>query len=262
MRPVNLIPPEERPGGRKPLRSGPLAYIVVGAFALALIAITALIVTNSKISDRKSEVTQLESRQTTLEAKATALAPYNQFTSVREQRQATITSLAQSRFDWERVLTELSLVIPPDVQLSSLDGSAAAGVATSGAGGAMRMSIPGPAFEIVGCAPSQAAVAEFIEALKEIDGVTRVGMSSSTGGESESGGAASASTCEAGGQNFQFAMVAGFDAAPVPQVEGSEEEVAPEAAPEGESTSSESTESTSSEAPPAASGGETEGTAD
>ena len=31
MRPINLIPPEERRGSQAPLRSGPLAYILVGA---------------------------------------------------------------------------------------------------------------------------------------------------------------------------------------------------------------------------------------
>ena len=51
MRPVNLIPAEERPGGRRPLRSGPLAYIVVGALAAAVIALTALVVTEGTISD-------------------------------------------------------------------------------------------------------------------------------------------------------------------------------------------------------------------
>ena len=31
MRPVNLIPPEDRRGQHAPLRTGPLAYILVGA---------------------------------------------------------------------------------------------------------------------------------------------------------------------------------------------------------------------------------------
>ena len=50
----------------------------------------------------------------------------------------------------------------------------------------LRASIPGPALELVGCASSQAAVAGFVQALKEIDGVTRVGVQSSAlGTESE-----------------------------------------------------------------------------
>ena len=30
-----------------------------------------------------------------------------------EQRVATVTSLADSRFDWERVMRELALILPP-----------------------------------------------------------------------------------------------------------------------------------------------------
>jgi Tfp pilus assembly protein PilN len=245
MRPVNLIPAEERPGGRKPLRSGPLAYIVIGALAAAVIAITALVVTNDKVADRKAEVAQLQSEQASIQAKAQALSSYTQFTAVREQRIATVTDLANSRFDWERVLAELSLVLPPDVQITSLTGSAGPGAGSSGGGGiGMRSEIAGPALELVGCASNQAAVAEFIEAVKDIDGVTRVGVPSSTigTGGGGSGGGESAASC-GDLSSAQFQMVAGFDAAPAPAVEG---EAAPEAAPEPESSAGEETSSESS----------------
>jgi Tfp pilus assembly protein PilN len=245
VRPVNLIPAEERLGGRKPLRSGPLAYIVIGALAAAVIAITALVVTNDKVTDRKAEVAQLQSEQANVQAKAQALSSYTEFTTVREQRIATVTDLANSRFDWERVLAELSLVLPADVQITSLTGTAGPGAGSSGGGIGMRSEIAGPALELVGCAPGQAAVADFIEAVKDIDGVTRVGVPSSTigGGGGDSGGGESAASC--GGENSaQFQMVAGFDAAPAPPAEG---EAAPEVAPESEATSSEATSSESSE---------------
>ncbi len=244
MRPVNLIPAEERPGGRKPLRSGPLAYIVVGALAGAVIAITLLVVTNDKVSDRKAEVAQLQSEQTSVQAKAQALSPYTQFANVREQRIETVTNLANSRFDWEKVLGELAIVMPADVQITSLSGSAGAGTNSSGGGGiAMRNEIAGPALELFGCAPNQAAVAEFIEAVKDIDGVTRVGVPTSTiGGDGGAGEGESAASC-GGEDSAQFQMVAGFDAAPVPTEEG---EGAPEPAPAPETTSSESSSSESS----------------
>jgi Tfp pilus assembly protein PilN len=240
MRPVNLIPEEERPGGHKPLRSGPLAYIVVGALAAAVVAITALVVTNSKVADRKAEVAHLQSEQASVQARARALSSYTQFQNVREQRIATVTDLANSRFDWERVLAELSLVMPADVQLTSLTGSAAPGSNSAGGEGiGMRAEIAGPALELVGCAPSQAAVADFIEAVKDIDGVTRVGVPSSTvGGSGEAGGSESAGSC-GNESSAQFQMVAGFDAAPAPAPE-TEGEATTEAAPESEATAEES----------------------
>jgi Tfp pilus assembly protein PilN len=263
MRPVNLIPPEERPGGRKPLRAGPLAYIVVGALAAAVIAVTVLVVSEGKVSEQKAEVVRLEQEQASISAKAQSLSSYTQFTTVREQRLATVTSLATSRFDWSRVLHELSLVVPPDVQLTNLAGSGAPGDNSGGAGLGMRNSVAGPALEVIGCATRQSGVAGFIEALKQIDGVTRVGVQGSViSSESSGGNATAASTC---GKKTaaQFQIVVAFDAAPVPPADGAEE-VAPEPttteSTEGESgessessESSESTETTSEE--PSAEGG-------
>jgi len=229
MRPVNLIPPEDRPGSRKPLRSGPLSYIVTGALAAALLGVTVLVLTGNQISDRKTEIAQLESEKAAVEARAQALAAYTQFHGVREQRLATVASLADSRFDWERVMRELALVLPGDVWLTNLTASASPAVAPEGAAGvALRTGIAGPALEFVGCARSQDAVAGFVKALEDIDGVTRVGVQSSSLGGSSGEGAASASTSTCQTRDFiaQFQMVAGFDAAPVAPGSSS-----PEAAP-------------------------------
>jgi Tfp pilus assembly protein PilN len=258
MRPVNLIPAEERPGGRRPLRAGPLAYMVVGALAAAVIALTSLVVTENQISDRQAEVTQLEAEGQSIEARAQELAPYTQFAAVREQRLETVTGLADSRFDWRRVLNELSLLLPANIQLTSLAGTASPEVGLSGgAGVGMRSQIAGPALELAGCGTSQAAVAGFVEALKDIDGVTRVGFQgSSSGGEGEN--ATSTTSC-AGARSASFQMVAAFDAAPVAPAQTGEvvPEVPAESTTEGEGES-ETTESSTGES----SGGESESAAD
>src|SRR5262249_21259139 len=122
MRPVNLIPSDERPGGRKPMRGGPLAYIVVGALAAAVIAVAVLAVTNNQISETKAEITRLEDERAAVEARAQALDAYTQFHAMREQRDLTIASLAESRFDWQRVMRELAIVLPGNVWLTNLSG--------------------------------------------------------------------------------------------------------------------------------------------
>ena len=239
MRPVNLIPPEERPGERRPMRGGPLAYIVVGALAAAVIGVAVLAITDNQISDSKAEIVKLEDEKSAVEARAQALDAYTQFHALREQRVATISSLADSRFDWQRVMHEFALVLPPDVWLTSLSGSASPQSTAEGTSSvAMRSEIPGPALELVGCATSQDAVAGFVQALKEIDGVTRVGVESSTlPGSGGSSGSSTASGCQTRDFIAQFHMVVAFDAAPVPAEDG-EAEAAPAPAPEATSTSS------------------------
>jgi Tfp pilus assembly protein PilN len=233
MRPVNLIPSEERVGERRPMRGGPLAYVVVAALALAVIGVTVLVITGNQISDRKAEVAQLEEETAAVEARANALASYTEFHSVQEARLQTIASLAQSRFDWERVMRELALILPGDVWLTNLTGTAAPGVSVEGASSiGLRSEAAGPALELTGCGTGQEAVAGFVQALKEIDGVTRVGVQSSERGEGGGGGggnsSASAATCKTRDFITQFQVVVAFDAAPVPVVGSSD---APAAAP-------------------------------
>lgn len=219
MRPVNLIPLEDRPGERRPLRGGPLAYVLVGALAAAVIGVATLAITNNQIAESKAEIATLESETAAAEARAQELSAYTEFHSVSEQRTATVSSLAESRFDWQRVMEELALVLPDDVWLTNLTGTASPQVTVEGGGSvSLRTTVPGPALELTGCATGQEAVAGFIQALKEIDGVTRVGVpESSLGSSPSSGGGASAAggTCQTRNFIAAFQMVVAFDAAPV-----------------------------------------------
>jgi Tfp pilus assembly protein PilN len=235
MRPVNLIPPDERSGERKAMRGGPLAYVIVGALATAVIGVAVLTVTNNQISDSQAEIAALEEETQAVEAKTQALSAYTQFHLVSRQRKATVAGLANSRFDWERVMRELALILPSDVWLSNLTGSVNPAVSVEGSAGiALRQNVPGPALELIGCASSQDAVAGFVQALKEIDGVTRVGVQASELAESSAAAASSSSgsaSCQTQDFIAQFQMVAAFDAAPATTT-GSEAEEAEVAAPE------------------------------
>lgn len=248
MRPVNLIPPDLRRGDNAPLRTGPVAYMLLGALVLALAGVMALVLTNNQISDRKAEVAQLQQEDAAAQAQAQRLAAYTQFQAMSEQRVATVTSLANSRFDWERVMRELSLILPDDVWLVSLDATAggAAGGESSGSSG-LSGGIAGPALALAGCAAGQNAVAGFVTALKDIDGVTRVGFESSSMGGGEAGGAGG-DDCRTRSFIASFNLVVAFDAAPAPLAGGTTEAVAPVTG-EGEEASGEGEEGEEEAAP-------------
>jgi Tfp pilus assembly protein PilN len=250
MRPVNLIPPDQRRGDSAQLRAGPLLYIVLGALALVLVGVTVLVLTENQISDSKAEVVTLKHEDAVAEAKAKKLSAYVQFRTLAEQRISTVESLADSRFDWERVMRELSLILPSNVWLTDLTATASAESSSGGEGGGgeasgLRSAVPGPALELNGCAAGQEAVAEFITALKDIDGVTRVGVGSSELA-SESGEAGSG---EGGGEDCRtrdfiakFQLVVAFDAAPVPVEEAETESVVTTESSESSEGSEESSE--------------------
>jgi Tfp pilus assembly protein PilN len=242
MRPVNLIPAEERSDTRRPMRGGPLAYIVLGALLAAVGAVTLLVVTDNQISSRTTELAELQGQTSKAEAQAARLTPFTQFHAVSVQRTETISNLANSRFDWEQVMRQLSLVLPSDVQLTNLTGTVRPDVSVGGGESiALRDTVAGPALAIVGCAPGQEAVARFVTVLKDIDGVTRVGVQSSklpdSGAAAEESGSVSASGgCQTNQFIAQFQIVVAFDAAPIPasSTGGGEVAVAPEAAEPGE----------------------------
>jgi Tfp pilus assembly protein PilN len=249
MRPVNLIPPELRRGDNAPLRTGPLVYIVLGTLVLVLAGVTMVVLTDNKISDRKAEVVRLHREDAAAKAKAERLAAYTQFQAMSEQRLATVRTLADSRFDWERVMRELALILPENVWLTNLSASASQGESSgesSGGGGGLTGSVQGPSLSLSGCTTSQDAVAGFVTALKDIDGVTRVGLESSTGSGGAAGGEGGGGGCESVGKSTQFQLVVAFDAAPAPiAAEPPAETTA--AAPEGESESESGSESSGSE---------------
>ncbi|HEY1355951.1 MAG TPA: PilN domain-containing protein [Solirubrobacterales bacterium] len=248
MRPINLIPPHERRGSQAPLRSGPLVYVLVGALVLVLAGVTAMVLTGNQVSEKEGEVATLASEDATAKAEAEKLASYVTFQTTSEQRVATVQSLANSRFDWERVMRELALILPSDIWLLELNASASGEASGGGgSGGSLRGSIAGPALELEGCAEDQDAVAGFVRALKDIDGVTRVGLESSELGKEEettstevtsaSNEPATSSECRPDMAKFEITIA--FDAAPVADLEAEAEAAA--AAPTAGST--ETTES-------------------
>ena len=222
MRPVNLIPAEQRRGQHAPARTGPLApFLVVGVLLAALAGVTLLVLTNNTISDRKAEAAELSREAATLEARAEKLAAFTEFRTVREQRTATVASLADSRFDWERVLRELALVLPSDVWLVQVSGTVSPAVQVADAADiSARDSAPGPALEIIGCGPSQESVARFAAVLEDIDGATRVGVATSKRPDLATVNSSASSSqdddCRTRDFIARFEIVVAFDAVPAP----------------------------------------------
>lgn len=247
MRPVNLIPLEERRGEQRPLRSGPLAYILLGALVAVLAGVTALVLVGNQIEEREGQITELTREDEAAAAKAARLSAFVEFRNRAEQRVETVSSLADSRFDWERVMRELALILPDDAWLTGLTASASAEAEVSGGGSGLRGAVPGPALELSGCAAGQESVAGFVTALKDIEGVTRAAVQSSelpekgSGGENSDGGGGGGEECRTREFIAKFEIVVAFDAAPVPVIaaEGAETPIVAEEPPAESEESSE-----------------------
>jgi Tfp pilus assembly protein PilN len=245
MRAVNLLPPEDRRGGGAPTRAGVIPYVLVGVLAFTLVAVCAVVLTNKQISDREAEVSALEADATALEATAASLARYTTFQGIRDARVETVAQLAQSRFDWERVLRELSIVMPSNVWLTGLAGSVTPEAGAGGSENPLRASIAGPALELSGCGRSHRDVARLIAAMRDIDGVTRVSATDSEKSDTVTVAPPAAGPdgekqpltsedCQTRSSIPKFNLIAAFDEVPVPAAGAAPPATAPVEAPAAE----------------------------
>jgi Tfp pilus assembly protein PilN len=226
VRPVNLVPPEQRRALRGEGAGISLATrAVLGSLGLAVLAVAALVLISNQVNSKKSEAADLGSKQQEVEAVSNALRPYGNFVKLQQTRTSTVAGLARSRFNWERVLRQLSHTMPPHVWITDLSGSVspAAGSSTSSGGASggnsLRGNVPGPAVSMEGCARSQRDSARMIARMRTLDDVasvtlTRSELPDTEGTTSGGGGAATAPT---GGTDqacprYQFDLLVAFKA--------------------------------------------------
>src|SRR3954447_18272863 len=185
MKAVNLLPGDQRGSMKtpaaatssKPSGSAFGAHAVLGVLAFAVLAMAAYTLTTNSVKDRKAELARVTRETEATKASASALQSYADFKSLAEQRVATVKGLADSRFNWERTLGDLSRALPADVHLKSLSGTT--GTQVSGGGNSLRGAIQAPALELSGCTATQSGVARLMSRLRNVRGVTRVTLTKS-----------------------------------------------------------------------------------
>jgi Tfp pilus assembly protein PilN len=229
MRAVNLIPADQRGGA--PVGSGRSeggAYAVLAL--LAGIAVMAVLYgkADHDVASRTAQAASLSARAQQAQANASRLAPYANFIALRQQRTQAVEQLVDTRFDWAHVFHEFGRVLPSDASITSITGTvgasttAAPAASTSATGSApaaaaVTSATPAgsvPTFTVAGCATSQDAVAQTIDRLRLIDGVSAVTLQSSAGGGSASGSGSGGGQCTATGPVFTLDV--SFDALPTP----------------------------------------------
>lgn len=212
MKAVNLIPPDargHRSTGGAP--SGMGAYVVLAALVVVVLMGSAVAYTGRQISERRADLARTEQRAHDAEAKVSALVSYTAFAALSRARVDTLNGLIGGRFNWSLGLREVARVVPADVALISLVGTASptAAVEGAGSGGALRSTLPLPAIDLIGCAKSQSGVARLLARLRAIDGVARVALSSSDKTDNAS---PSDSDCRSTSQMPQFQLTVFFRA--------------------------------------------------
>jgi Tfp pilus assembly protein PilN len=204
MRAFNLMPGDEA-REKKSSRAGlpQIAVALLGVLVFAGLG-GGYLFTSAGVTSKQSELDDLRAQLAELEVPSEA--PGQEPSTAAADGQARTTALSTalaSRIAWDRVLREVSLVIPDDVWLTQLSastpratqGGAPAATAPPAATGATAPN----ALAMVGFATSQENVAVLLARLESIPELTSVQLQSSSRSDGDDG------------QVYAFSILAGVD---------------------------------------------------
>jgi Tfp pilus assembly protein PilN len=180
MKRMNLLPGELRPreGGRRGA-----SYFVIGGLLASVVAMLVYAVVIGGVHSDEAELASLKSETQKAQAQADALRPYGEFADMKEQRERSVRTVAETRFNYERLTRELARILPSGVWVGHLAVAPAepeAAVVDAGADSAVASQPLAPAMTISGCAPSQDVVADTLDRLRVLTTATDVKLGSSS----------------------------------------------------------------------------------
>jgi Tfp pilus assembly protein PilN len=203
---VNLIPTEHRRARATGSKSGG-AYVVIGALGVLLVMAVMYVMAANSVNERETKAEEARQEADALEKRADQLGTFTNFASIKEQRLASVVTTSETRFDWERMIRELSRVMPEGSWIQSADASVtgdpsdAADVAATGV-----VAVPTPAVTLVGCTLSQSEVAKLMVRMEAMHRVTEVELNDST---REQG--STETTLDSCGKLYQYNLTVNFE---------------------------------------------------
>jgi Tfp pilus assembly protein PilN len=181
MRAVNLLPPREAKRSRKRL-TVVAQLALVSPFVVGSLLAAGYLLASSKVNDNKATLEALQGELAALPAPAPEPQVNPELASQRDQRIAALSGVLQGRLGWDRVLREISAVLPGDVWLTTLSAkspqapiaaapattSTTTSTTTTSAGTTTPAPPPAPApgpLTLAGYTYSQEGVARFLSRL-------------------------------------------------------------------------------------------------
>jgi Tfp pilus assembly protein PilN len=208
MKPVNLVPQDQR--RRTPSEgSGKGAHAVLGILAVLLAMAVVYVLTANSITEKESQAEQARIEADQLEARAATKDSFTDFADIAQTRAASVAAVASTRFDWERLMRELSRVMPAGSWLTSASASVtgATDAASATTPAAHATAGPGaPSANLVGCTPEHSDVARMMVRLRQLHRVVDVELTQSSR-ENEASATAAIDSC---GRNTSFDLTLTF----------------------------------------------------
>lgn len=177
MRAVNLLPRDLEQGRKRP--ATPVIIGCAGAVLATAVLAGGYLNASSKVGSANKELAAVQARIAALPQPAQPPATIAALPTERQQRVAALAAALSQRVAWDRVLREISLVLPDDVWLTSLQATAPEAPAPGTSAPAPGTVAPN-GLQIVGFTYSQNAVARLLARLSVVPDLQQVSLSSSS----------------------------------------------------------------------------------
>jgi Tfp pilus assembly protein PilN len=209
MRPVNLIPQDQR--RRTPSEgSGRGAHAVLGLLAVLLAMAVFYVLSANSVTEKKSQAQEARIEAEQLEAQAANQENFTDFAQIAQTRAASVAAVASTRFDWERLMRELSRVMPAGSWLTSasatLTGTPGVAANPTDPAATTAPAAGSPSATLTGCTPKHSDVARMMVRLRQLHRVVDVELTQS----SRDDAAGATATIDGCGQNTSFDLTLTF----------------------------------------------------
>jgi Tfp pilus assembly protein PilN len=126
---VNLLPPEILERRRAESRIG---WVALAAVGVALILAVVWGFSSYRVQAKRDELAAIQQQVQVANAEAAQLAIFEQRATELQARTATVAAALGGRYDFPRLWEEISLVLPTDAWIQSLNSGEASGITFSG----------------------------------------------------------------------------------------------------------------------------------
>jgi hypothetical protein len=211
MKAVNLIPSDQRRAKASGEHKGG-SYAALGLLAVLLVMAVAYVLTANSANERNTQAAEARQEADSYEAQTKNLESFTDFASIKNQRLGAVMAAANTRFDWERLMREVSYVMPDGSWLqettASVTGDADAASTPAATTPGATVAPPSPAVTFVGCTPKQSEVAKILVRLRAMHRVADVKLNESTVESTEA-----EITVDSCGPLYKFDLTVTFDPA-------------------------------------------------
>ena len=209
MKAVNLIPTEQRRVQATGQRAGS-SYILLGVLATLLVMVAGYVFTSNNVTKRQNDAAVAKAEADRYEAQAAQRKDFTNFAQIKQMRLTSVNAIASTRFDWERLMRELSRVMPEGSWLQSTDASVTGDIEGAPASTDTATAAPVmPKANLVGCTPNQSDVARMMVRMRQLHRVSDVKLNESAK-QLNTSGDAGVDSC---GSLYQFNLLVSFEPA-------------------------------------------------